>query len=314
MFILTANVLENIPDPLMDRMEVIEFPGYTHEEKRHIAERFLIPRQISEKGLADVPPVFTAAAVERMIREYTREAGIRNLDRLIAAVCRKIARNVVEDREHSRIETVTPEALERYLGRSRHRPAAVEDRDRVGVTTSLVWTEAGGDVITVEAAMMKGKNELTITGSLGDVMKESGQAALSYLRSNAASFGIPEDFFEHRDIHIHVPSGAVRKDGPSAGLAIAVALISLLLGKPARRDAAVSGEITLTGRVLPVGRIAEKVLAARRTGITTVVIPAKNSVDLADLDEELRRDVTIHLVDDVREAALIVIPRGMPEG
>ena len=204
-FILTANVIENVPAPLRDRMEVIKFSGYTNEEKARIAEKFLIPRQIREKGLSENPPVFTLDAIEKIVQEYTHEAGIRNLERKIATVCRKIAKECVLEKEKECNIKITPEMAERYLGPRKYRFEVIEGKDRVGVTTGLVWTEAGGDIIFVEAAMMKGKKELIITGSLGDVMKESAQAALSYIRSNAASLGIPEDFFEHHDIHIHVP-------------------------------------------------------------------------------------------------------------
>lgn len=299
MFILTANVLENIPAPLRDRMEIIKFSGYTNEEKARIAEKFLIPRQIREKGLSENPPTFTLEAVEKIVQEYTHEAGIRNLERKIATVCRKIAKECVVKKESTCDIKITPEMVERYLGPRKYRFEVIEGKDRVGVTTGLVWTEAGGDIIFVEAAMMKGKKELIITGSLGDVMKESAQAALSYIRSNAASLGIPEDFFEHHDIHIHVPSGAIQKDGPSAGIAMLMALISLLLKRPARRDIAMTGEMTLTGRILPVGGIKEKILAARRAQVKSIIIPEKNKADLEDLADEVRKDMTIHLVDNV---------------
>ncbi len=299
MFILTANVLENIPAPLRDRMEVIKFSGYTNEEKAGIAEKFLIPRQIREKGLSGNSPAFTLEAVEKIVREYTHEAGIRNLERKIATVCRKIARECVVKKENSRDIKITPEMVERYLGPRKYRFEVIEEKDRVGVTTGLVWTEAGGDIIFVEAAMMKGKKELIITGSLGDVMKESAQAALSYIRSNAASFGIPEDFFEHHDIHIHVPSGAIQKDGPSAGIAMFMALISLILKRPARRDIAMTGEMTLTGRILPVGGIKEKILAARRAQVKAVILPEKNKVDLEDLSDDVRKGIVIHFADNV---------------
>ncbi len=309
MFILTANIMEHIPSPLRDRMELIEFSGYTHEEKARIAELFVIPRQIREKGLTERPPVFTREAVDRIIREYTREAGIRNLERKIASVCRKVAKELVDTKGNLGAVTITPDAVERYLGRRKYYFEVVEEKDRIGVTTGLVWTEAGGDIIFVEAAMMRGKKELLLTGSLGDVMKESAQAALSYVRSNAASLGIPEDFFERYDIHIHVPSGAIQKDGPSAGLAMVIALISLLTKRPAKRDAAMSGEITLTGRVLPVGGVKEKILAARRANVKTVILPAKNRVDVEDLTDEAANGITIRLVDTVNEVADLVVMR-----
>lgn len=309
-FILTANVLDEIPAPLLDRMEVIEFSGYTQEEKEHIAAKFLIPRQIQEKGLTGSPPVFTEKAIQKIIREYTREAGIRNLEREIAGVCLKIARQLVQGEKGGKPVVITPETLEYYLGRRKFHFEVVEERGRIGVATGLVRTEAGGDLIFVEAAKMKGEKELIITGSLGDVMKESALAAVSFIRSNAGAFGISEDFFEHHDIHIHVPSGAIQKDGPSAGITIAVALVSLLKKRPARRDAAMTGEITLTGRVLPVGGIREKILAARRAGVKTVLLPAKNRVDVEQLPAEVRKDIEIILVDTVEEVADIVLKEG----
>jgi ATP-dependent Lon protease len=306
MFILTANVLETVPVPLTDRMEVIEFSGYTQEEKLEIASRFLIPKQIREKGLAPDQVVFSLEAVETIIHEYTHEAGIRNLERKIATVCRKVARECLRDSDRGCVK-ITPGSLEQYLGRKKYSYDAIGEQDRVGVATSLVRTDAGGEIIFVEAAMMKGEKELIITGLLGEVMRESAQAALSYIRSNAGSYGIPEDFFEHRDIHIHVPRGAIQKDGPSAGLTMAVALLSLLTGRPARRDVASSGEITLSGRVLPVGGVREKVLAAKRANVKTVVLPAKNRAAVEELDDEIARGVYIRLVDTVAEAVDLVL-------
>jgi ATP-dependent Lon protease len=303
MFILTANVTDNIPPPLRDRMEIIEFSGYTQEEKAVIARRFIIPKQIREKGLADNPPVFLDAAVSRIIQEYTREAGIRNLERKIAGICRKIAKKTVGGQGVSAVLTITPETVAEYLGRRKFYSEAVEENDRIGVTTGLVRTAVGGDILFIEAAYMKGKKELIITGSLGEVMKESAQAALSYIRSNAESYGIQEDFFEHHDIHIHVPSGAIQKDGPSAGIAIAVALISLFTKRPARRDIAMTGEITLTGRVLPVGGVREKVLAARRAGVKTVILPEKNRAEVEELPEEVKMTINTVLVSSIGEAA-----------
>ncbi|MDA8215879.1 MAG: endopeptidase La [Nitrospiraceae bacterium] len=302
MFIVTANVAHDIPSPLRDRMEVIEFSGYTQEEKAHIAMQFLIPKQVGEKGLYEHPPVFTDEAVYKIIREYTHEAGIRNLERKIATICRKIARELVQNKRKFESIKITPEMAEHYLGRRKYHFEVIEEEDRVGVTTSLVLTEAGGDIIFVEAVKMKGKKGLILTGSLGDVMRESAQAALSYIRSNAGSLGIPEDFFEHHDIHIHIPSGAIQKDGPSAGLAIVTALISLLTGQPAIRSVAMTGEITLTGRILPVGGIKEKILAAKRAQVKTVIIPAKNRIDLEELQDAAREDINIHPVDNINEA------------
>jgi ATP-dependent Lon protease len=308
MFILTANVLDTVPAPLRDRMEVIEFSGYTQEEKAHIATRFLCPKQIREKGLKPDQVVFTGDAVAKIIQEYTREAGIRNLERKIATVCRKIAKASVESKGMQDTVLITPEAVELYLGRQKYHFDVIEEQDRVGVATGLVRTETGGDIIFVEAAMMKGSKELIITGSLGEVMQESAQAALSYIRSNADAFGIPDNFFEHHDIHIHVPSGAIQKDGPSAGITILVALASLLTKRPARRDIAVTGEITLTGRLLPVGGIREKVLAARRAKVKTVIVPVRNRDHFDELDEDVKEGVEIRMagtVMDVVNAVLI---------
>ncbi len=308
MFILTANVLDTIPAPLRDRMEVIEFAGYTQEEKAQIALRFLCPKQIREKGLSSNQVVFTDEAVQKIIQEYTHEAGIRNLERRIATVCRKIARKTLQNTGGPEVVTIAPESVEHYLGRKKFHFEVIEEQDRIGVATGLVRTETGGDIIFVEAAKMKGDKELIITGSLGDVMRESAQAALSYIRSNAGTFGIPDDFFEHHDIHIHVPSGAIQKDGPSAGITILIALVSLLTGRPALRDVAMTGEITLTGRILPVGGIQDKILAAKRAKVKTVIVPARNRADVEELSDDMKRDIDIRLVDtiaDVVEAALV---------
>jgi ATP-dependent Lon protease len=307
MFILTANVLDTIPAPLRDRMEVIEFTGYTQEEKTRIASKFLCPKQIREKGLSPRQVVFTDAAVGTIIQEYTREAGIRNLERRIATICRKIARESLQNADDAEIVTLTPGSVQRYLGRKKFHFEVIEEQDRVGVATGLVRTETGGEIIFVEAARMKGKKELIITGSLGDVMRESAQAALSYIRSNAGTFGIPEDFFEYQDIHIHVPSGAIQKDGPSAGITIFTALVSLLTNRPARRDVAMTGEITLTGRILPVSGIQDKVLAARRAKVQTVLVPARNREDVEELSEDMKKDIDIRLVDTVAEVANAVL-------
>jgi ATP-dependent Lon protease len=307
MFILTANVLDTVPAPLQDRMEVIEFTGYTQEEKTRIASRFLCPKQIGEKGLSAGQIAFDDEAVLKIIQEYTREAGIRNLERKIASVCRKIAKESVERQGGPVFVRITSDEIEHYLGRKKYHFEVIEGKDRIGVALGLVRTESGGDIIFVEAAKMKGTKELIITGSLGDVMRESALAALSYVRSNAAAFSIPEDFFEHHDIHIHVPSGAIQKDGPSAGLTILIALVSLLTGRPARREVAMTGEITLTGRILPVGAIREKVLAARRAKVKTVVVPARNREDVEELSDEIKKDVELRLADSITEVVDTVL-------
>jgi ATP-dependent Lon protease len=311
MFILTANLLDTVPAPLRDRMEIIEFTGYTQEEKAHIAATFLCPRQIREKGLSPQYVSFTDEAVNTIIQDYTREAGIRNLERRIATICRKIARESLRETDGHKAVAITPPLVEQYLGRRKYDCEVIEEQDRIGVATGLVRTETGGEIIFVEAARMKGTKDLIITGSLGDVMRESAQAALSYIRSNASSFSIPEDFFEHHDIHIHVPSGAIQKDGPSAGITIFTALLSLLTGRPARRDVAMTGEITLTGRILPVSGIQEKVLAAKRAKVSTVIVPARNRAEVAELSDDMKKGIEIRIADsvaDVVDAALLGKP------
>jgi len=303
MFIVTANVADNIYEPLLDRLEVIEFSGYTEEDKEMIAQRYLIPRQIREQGLSQCPPKFNIEAIHKIIQGYTKEAGLRGLERQIATVCRKIAKETVLQKCPVEVLRVTPEVVESYLGPRKYDFEAATAKNRIGVTTGLVWTETGGDIIFVEAAKMWGSKELILTGSLGNVMRESAQAALSYVRSNAGTFKLPEDFFENHDIHIHVPAGAIPKDGPSAGATIAMALISLLMGRPARRDVAVSGELTLSGRILPVGGIREKILAARRAGIREVILPVKNRVDIDNLPAKMKKDVSFFFAESVEEMA-----------
>ncbi len=307
MFIITANVAENIPGPLKDRMEVIHFSGYTEEEKVTIATNFLVPRQIRENGLLDSPPRFNEEAVYKIVQEYTHEAGIRGLSREIASVCRKIAKDYVQHADHVETVTVTPAIVEKFLGPRKFYFEVTEEQDRIGVTTGLVWTDIGGEIIFIEVARMAGKQELILTGSLGDVMKESARAALSYIRSNAAQFGIEEHFFENHDIHIHVPAGAIPKDGPSAGSTIALALLSLLTRRPARRDVALSGEITLSGRVLPVGGIKEKLLAAKRAGVKHVILPLKNRVDIESLSPEILKGLKVSYIDRISEAIQLVL-------
>ncbi len=293
MFIVTANIPDNIQHALLDRMEIIEFSGYTEEEKKNIALKHLIPKQIAEQGLTEFPPEFTDEAILKIIQEYTREAGIRNLERMIATICRKIATEVVKGNKARNSVKITPEVVEFYLGPRRFYFEVADAKNRVGVVTGLVWTETGGDIIFVEAAKMKGKGELILTGSLGNIMKESAQAALSYVKSNSSMFGISEDTFENYDIHIHVPQGAIPKDGPSAGATIAMALISLFTNRLARRDVAITGELTLSGRILPVGGIKEKILAAKRAGVKTVIIPHRNRVDIDSLPENFKNGVEI---------------------
>lgn len=302
MFIVTANIAENIQNALRDRMEIIEFSGYTEDEKINIARYHLVPKQVCEQGLSEYPPRFTDEAVARIVNGYTREAGTRNLERQIATVFRKIATEFVHHKDAARQITVTPEIVERYLGPRKYHLEVASEKNRIGVVTGLVWTESGGDIIFIEVAKMKGRRELILTGSLGTIMRESAQAALSYVRSNASLFGIPEDIFENQDIHVHVPAGATPKDGPSAGAPIALAIISLFKKLPAKRDVAVSGELTLTGRILPVGGIREKILAARRAGVKGIILPSRNKIDIENISGEVTAGMEILLIDRIEEA------------
>ncbi|MCF6157680.1 MAG: endopeptidase La [wastewater metagenome] len=306
LFITTANILDTIHPALRDRMEVIYLPGYSDEEKLMIAHQFLIPKQVVENGLENYPVEFQDDALHKIIREYTREAGLRNLEREIASICRKIAKEIAAGKQITKI--ITPEIVERFLGPRRFFYQVTDEEDRIGVVTGLAWTETGGDIIFIEASRMKGEKELTLTGQLGDIMQESAIASLSYVRSNAQRFGIDENFYDTSEIHIHVPSGAIPKDGPSAGLAMCMALISLLSGKYARREIAITGEITLTGNVLPVGGVKEKVLAAIRAGVKTIVLPLKNREDFEEIPKEIRdmiKPVYVQRVYDVADTVLI---------
>jgi len=298
MFITTANVLDPIPPALRDRMEVLELPGYSEEEKLEIAKRYLIPRQLAEHGLSEEMLRFEDEAIYRIIRDYTREAGLRNLEREIGAICRAVARKVAEG--SSEPVTVDPERVAEFLGPPKFFPEVAERTSIPGVATGLAWTPSGGEIIFVEATRMPGRGGLILTGHLGEVMRESAQAALSYVRSRAQELGISEDFRRY-DIHVHVPAGAIPKDGPSAGTAIFTALVSLLRGRPVRPDVAMTGEITLRGAVLPVGGIKEKVLAARRAGIRRVILPKHNAKDLEDVPAHLREGVEFAFVERVDE-------------
>jgi ATP-dependent Lon protease len=305
MFITTANYLGSIPPALLDRMEVIEFPGYIEEEKLEIATRYLIPRQIEENGLDGVSLQLEAEAVRRIVREYTYEAGVRNLEREIGKVCRKVARLKAEARKFP--TTITAEAVEKLLGPQQFFQSEAERSDEVGVVTSLAWTENGGEIMPVEVAILEGKGGLQMTGQMGDVMQESGHAALTYIKSRAAHLNIDMDVFERMDIHVHMPEGAIPKDGPSAGITMATAIISALTGRPVYRHVGMTGEITLRGRVLPIGGVREKVLAAHRAGLKTVILPEKNLKDLVDLPKTAKAELKIipvkHL-DDVLKIAL----------
>jgi ATP-dependent Lon protease len=299
LFITTANVLHPIPPALQDRMEVIEFLGYTEEEKIEIARRFLIPRQLEENGLQPDQLHFSRAVLRSLIREYTYEAGVRNLEREIAAICRKTARKVAEGKRHSR--RVQADSLTRFLGPPGYTFGRIEEKDEIGVATGVAWTESGGDLLPVEVTLMEGKGNLILTGQLGDVMQESAQAALSYIRSQAESWEIDPSLFEKIDIHIHVPEGAIPKDGPSAGITMAVAMVSALSSTPVRRDVAMTGEITLRGRVLAVGAVKEKVLAAHRAGIKELVLPKRNEKDLVEVPRRIRREIKLTLADTMDE-------------
>jgi ATP-dependent Lon protease len=307
LFITTANVLDTIPPPLRDRMEVLELPGYTEEEKVKIAKEHLVAKQIANHGLTADFVTFTEEALRLIIRGYTREAGVRNLEREIAALCRKIARRHAEGKDAA--VTLTRDTVVELLGAPRFLDEEMEERTKnPGVAIGMAWTPVGGEVLFIEASRMSGTGSLTLTGHLGDVMKESARAALSWFRAHASQYQVDPDFFKASEIHIHVPSGAIPKDGPSAGVTMAVALASELTGRPVRGDLAMTGEITLSGRVLPVGGIKEKVLAARRLGIKEVVLPRQNDKDVKeDLSEELRKDLTIHLVSTIDEALLLAL-------
>jgi len=309
MFVTTANMLDPIQPAFRDRMEIIQLSGYTEEEKLEIAKRHLIPKQVTEHGLTSKQIEFTDEGVRAIINQYTQEAGLRNLEREIATACRKVARQVASGEK--KIRKLHTDNIGNFLGRPRIFPEELLKRDQVGVATGLAWTPVGGDILFIEATAMKGRGLLTLTGQLGDVMKESAHAALSYARSHAKEFGIKEDFFGKHDIHVHVPEGSIPKDGPSAGVTMATAILSLLTGKPVRRKIAMTGEITLRGEVLPIGGIKEKVLAARRAKINTVIMPSLNERDLEDINEAIRKDMHFIFVDDVRDvfkAALLPEP------
>lgn len=300
MFIATANVLHTVPPPLRDRMEVLELPGYTEEEKIMIAREYLIPKQLEAHGLTVKNVKFHKSALSEIIRYYTREAGVRNLEREIASICRGVTRKVTEGFKDT--ITVTSKTVSRYLGPQKFYYELAERTSEAGVATGMAWTQSGGDIIFIESTKMKGKGNLSLTGQLGEVMQESAQAALSYVRSNAGEYGIEEDFFRTHDLHIHVPAGSIPKDGPSAGLTIFCSLVSLLGNKPVRNDVAMTGEITLRGLVLPVGGIKEKVLAAKRAGIKTVILPEKNRKDLTEVPDSAKKDLEFRFVKRMDEA------------
>jgi ATP-dependent Lon protease len=309
-FVTTANTLDTIPGPLRDRMEVIQLAGYTEEEKLQIAKRYLVPRQIERNGLTKSKIAFSDPALRVIISDYTREAGVRQLEREIGSACRKVARQVAEGTAKRKVTVTEPRARE-LLGKQRFYSEVRRRTSRPGVATGLAWTPVGGDVLFIEATAMPGKGNLTITGQLGDVMKESARAALSYVRSNAAELlpDLDEDWFAQHDIHIHVPAGAIPKDGPSAGVAMTTALASLLSGRPVRSDVAMTGEITLTGQVLPIGGLKEKALAAQRGGIRVVIAPARNEQDIDEIPEHLRKDLEFVFVSEIGEVLEVALQR-----
>lgn len=305
MFITTANMLDTIPPALRDRMEVIHFPGYTEDEKLHIAEKYLVPKQLREHGLSASRLVISEGALRLIVRVYTREAGVRGLERTIAAIARQVARKVVEGAKGK--TSVTERTLHKYLGPAKFSYGLAEEKDEIGVATGLVWTEVGGDIISIEATKMAGSGKLILTGQLGDVMQESATAAVTYIRTRALDLGLAEDFQDKLDLHIHVPAAATPKDGPSAGITMATAIASSLLACPVRRDLAMTGEITLRGRVLPIGGLKEKLLAAHRAGLKTVLIPKDNERDLELLPEKVRSElelIPVRTMDEVLDHAL----------
>ncbi|MCB1615769.1 MAG: endopeptidase La, partial [Pseudomonadales bacterium] len=314
MFVCTSNSM-NIPAPLLDRMEVIRLPGYTEDEKVNIAQRFLLPKQRKANGLADKECEITEETLRKLIRFYTREAGVRGLEREVARICRKIVTEHVRNGKTVKV-TVTPDLLEHYSGVRKYDYGIAEEENRIGQVTGLAWTQVGGELLTIEAAAVKGKGRVVKTGSLGDVMQESIQAALTVVRSRAQVLGIPANFKETKDLHIHVPEGATPKDGPSAGVAMCTAFVSVLSNIPVKANVAMTGEITLHGQVLRIGGLKEKLLAAHRGGIDTVIIPHENERDLKEIPENIKSELTIKPVkwiDEVLEIALQHMPKPLSD-
>ena len=307
MFLCTANLTDTIQPAFLDRMEVLHLSGYTEEEKIEIAKRHIVPKQLDEHGITPENLVLTDKALRSVIGSYTREAGLRNMEREVASISRKVACKVAEGETST--TKVTPASISKYLGAPKVLPDEILKKDAIGIATGLAWTATGGDVLFIKATAMKGKGQLLLTGQLGSVMKESAQAALSFARTRARQYGIREDFFGSHDLHIHVPEGAIPKDGPSAGITMATAMLSVFTNRPVRRSLAMTGEITLRGNVLPIGGLKEKILAARRAGITTVVCPKLNKKELDEVPAQLRRGIDVHLVEDVDQVfKLALIP------
>lgn len=308
-FITTANTLHGIPLPLQDRMEIIQLSGYTEEEKQNIASGFLIPKQLEANGFKEKDIQFSNGSILEIVRRYTKEAGVRNLERTIASVCRKVARDRLKRKDPKKQYRISRQSIGKYLGVPKFRFGLAEDRDAIGLTTGMAWTEVGGELLQIEATLMPGSGKMMVTGKLGDVMQESAQAAMSYVRSRAMRLGLNSDFYKSVDIHVHVPEGAIPKDGPSAGITIATSIVSAMLKLPVDHQLAMTGEITLRGRILPIGGLTEKLLAARRGNITRILIPRENERNLQDVPQKIRNSLTIELVDDVDEVlqkALIV--------
>jgi ATP-dependent Lon protease len=311
MFICTANVLHTIPQPLQDRMEVLRIPGYTEQEKHEIAKRYLVAKQRAATGVTETNLQFTNPGLTHIVRHYTHESGVRNLDREIANVCRKVARKVVSEGKDYHVEFSPANAAE-FLGVIKYRDFWAEKKNEVGLSVGLAWTEVGGQVLSTEATLMEGKGRLTLTGKLGDVMQESAQAAMSYVRSRSGLFGLPKDFYRHIDIHMHVPEGAIPKDGPSAGITICTAIVSALTRIPVRCDVAMTGEITLRGKVLPIGGVKEKLLAAHRLGLRTVILPKDNEKDLEEIPAEIQAEMSIRFVEMMDEVLALALEKPLP--
>jgi ATP-dependent Lon protease len=305
-FIATANTLETIPPALRDRMEIIDFAGYTEYEKNYIAKKFLIPKVVKEHGLKSSDIIFTDTAIKDVIRYHTREAGVRNLEREISTIVRKVTRQIVEKKKKAKVQ-ITSNNIHKYLGPIKYTHTGGEEKDEIGIVTGLAWTPVGGEVLSIEALKMPGKGKMTLTGHLGEVMKESVHASLSYARNMASKLGIKSNFYSE-DIHIHVPSGAIRKDGPSAGIAMATALISLFTRKPVRKDVAMTGEITLRGKVLEIGGVKEKVLAAHRAGIKTIILPVDNKKDvMEDIPLKIQKELKFVFVKNIEEVIKVAL-------
>jgi ATP-dependent Lon protease len=311
LFITTANNLHGIPLPLQDRMEIIRLPGYTEFDKHQIAEGFLVPKQTEMNGLSKDIIAFTKNAILTIIRRYTREAGVRNLEREIASICRKVAREIAKEDGRKSIK-ITPQTVTKFLGVERFRYGRAEEKDEIGLATGMAWTQVGGELLAIETVVMPGKGQQTVTGKLGEVMQESARAAMSYVRSRAARLGLKKHFYRKLDIHVHIPEGATPKDGPSAGITMATSIISALIRRPVRRDLAMTGEITLRGRILPIGGLKEKILAAHRGGIAEVIIPEDNKKDLKDIPQKILKQIQVIAVGHMDEVVTraIILPEG----